>query len=394
MICSRIVSASLSPNTQKDDVFLALRLMFQPKRWMTGNSRVLVEKWFSTYLGNSNVLTFNSGRSALFALLRAFSIGSRDEVLVQAFTCVAVPNSVIWAGAKPVYVDIDSTLNMDPEDAEKKMTSRTRAVIVQHTFGTPADMEKILSLAKKHNILVIEDCAHSLGVTYKGRPVGILADASVFSFGRDKVVSSVFGGLAIVGIRHDEAWRRLRQLHNRLPLPTGFWVLQQIVHPVAFWVILPLYRLGVGKLILFLLQKLGVLGFPVYKEEKDGHRPTAFPRKYPNGLAILLLNQLKKLHTLTKHREKIVAIYGGKGALLRYPKLVDNPKQIIAKAKKHGILLGNWYHNVIDPEGILFSKVSYKRGSCPRAEYAANHIINLPTNISEGDARRVVKELL
>lgn len=394
MIFSRIVSSSLSPNTQKDDVALALRLLFQPSRWMTGNSRLLVEKWFGKFFNNSQVLTFNSGRSALFAVLRAFGIGSGDEVLVQAFTCVAVPNSVIWTGAKPVYVDINRSLNMDPADVERKITKRTRAIIVQHTFGMPADMGNILGVAKKHKLLVIEDCAHSLGATYHGSQVGTLADASVFSFGRDKVISSVFGGLALVATGHVDPWNRLKEIHDALPYPSGFWVLQQIFHPVAFSLILPGYRMGVGKVLLFLLQKLGLLGFPVYPEEKVGKRPSAFPRKYPNGLAVLLLNQLKKLNTYTKNREKIVAIYGGKGALLRYPMLVDDPKKIIAKAKKHGVLLGNWYHNIIDPAGVKFSKISYSKGSCPRAEYAAGHIINLPTNVSEPEALRVIKKLL
>ena len=121
------------------------------------------------------------------------AIGEGDEVLVQAFTCVAVPNSVLWAQATPVYADIDATLNIDPIDVEKKITNRTKAIIVQHTFGIPADMDALVALAKKHNILLIEDCAHSLGATYKGKKVGTFGDAAFFSFGRDKVVSSVFG---------------------------------------------------------------------------------------------------------------------------------------------------------------------------------------------------------
>ena len=315
MISSRIISASLSPNAEKEDVLAALRILFQPARWISGSGRQAVETWFAKYFGNSQALTFNSGRSALYAILRAFGIGTGDEVLVQAFTCVAVPNSVLWTGAKPVYVDIDDTLNLDPAEAERKISKRTRALVVQHTFGTPADMEKLLAIARKHRLLVIEDCAHSLGAVHNGRKVGAFGDAACFSFGRDKAVSSVFGGLALVAVRHDAAWKRLKELHSRAPYPTGFWVLQQILHPIAFAVILPLYRLGVGKGLLFALQKLRLLGFPVYAEEKEGRRPSVFPGKYPNALAVLLVHQLKKLERFNAGRRARSA--SGRGARTR-----------------------------------------------------------------------------
>ncbi len=408
MIFSRLVSASLSPNVQKDDVFLALRVLFSPTRWVTGNSRQMVEKWFAKFFNNSQVLTFNSGRSALFAILRAFGIGSGDEVIVQAFTCVAVPNSVVWCGATPVYVDIDKTFNIDPNKLERKITNATRAIIVQHTFGTPADMDQIMAIATKHKILVIEDCAHSLGATYKGRMVGSMGDAAAFSFGRDKIVSSVFGGLALIAKRHGSQWSRLKELHNAMPYPSGFWIVQQLVHPVAFALILPWYRMGVGKVFLFVLQKIGLLGFPVYAEEKNAHRPTVFPRKYPNALATLLLQQLKKLERYNKKRQAAANLYAEKlnkkdnfqlpvlvagSVYLRYPILVSAPSPLLDKAKHHGILLGNWYHSIIDPTGVNFAKVSYTKGMCPVAEEAASRVINLPTNISEKEVLRVIKEL-
>ncbi len=87
----------------------------------------------------------------LYEILKAFEIGDGDEVLVQAFTCVAVPNSVRWTSAKPVYVDIDNTYNIDPSDDAQKITPKTKAIIVQHTFGTPADMDAIISLRVRIN---------------------------------------------------------------------------------------------------------------------------------------------------------------------------------------------------------------------------------------------------
>jgi len=351
-----MISASLSPNTEFDDVILAFKVLCMPWTWKQGTAVSHVER----RLGG---LSFNSGRSALLSILKAFGVGRGSEVIVQAFTCVAVPNSVIWTGATPVYADIDDTYNIDPKDFEKKITRRTKAVIVQHTFGIPAKIKEIIPIAKKHKIKVIEDFAHTMSLPLTG-------DAAFYSFGRDKVLSSVFGGLA-VGVD-------VKKYHKTLEYPSNFWIFQQLLHPIAFSIILPLYRVEIGKVILVILQRFGLLSLPQISEVK----------KYPNGLAVLLLNQLKKLPRYTKQREEIVKFYGGKGALLRYPMRVENPSSVVARAKKKGILLGNWYHNVIDP-----SPVSYVVESCPKAEEAAKHIINLPTRISSNDAKRVLTAL-
>lgn len=408
MISPNVVSGSLSPNSERDDVWVALRMFFSPRRWVMGPARLTAERWFAKYFGNGQVLTFNSGRSALFLLLRAFGIGVGDEVLIQAFTCVAVANSVIWAGAKPVYVDIDETLNLDPSDLPKKVSAKTKAIIVQHTFGVPADMNRISAFARKNNLVVIEDCAHSLGATYEGRKVGTLSDGAIFSFGRDKVVSSVFGGLATVSETHPGVFRRLKELHGSIPYPTGFWIAQQMFHPIAFSFILPWYQLGVGKLILWIFQRIGWLGFPVYTEEKRAQRPSVFPRKYPNGLAALLINQLKKLDRYTTARQEIADLYrqklkGAKGvtllesrpgaSYLRFPILVDVPARVLSRAKHQGLILGNWYHNVIDPKGVVFSSIFYKKGTCPNAEDISSRIVNLPTRISKRDAERIIREV-
>lgn len=361
-----MISCALSPNTETDDVFLALRVLFMPWKWKRGSAVGKVEQ----RLGG---VSFNSGRAALLAILRTLNIGRGDEVIVQAFTCVAVPNSVRWAGATPVFADIGDQYTMDPQDFEKKITPHTKAVIVQHTFGIPADMDRILPIAKMHHLKVIEDFAHTMSLPLRG-------DAGFYSFGRDKVLSSVFGGLA-VGVD-------VKKYHKKLEYPSYFWIFQQLLHPIAFSTILPLYQLGIGKVLLVILQRLHLLSFPVYPEEKKGRQPSVFPAKYPNALAMLLVNQLKKLDRYSRIRETAVSAYGGKGPLLRYPKIVDDPALVLAKARKKGILLGNWYHNVVDP-----TDPQYRTGSCPKAEEAARGIINLPTRVSVADAARVLKAL-
>lgn len=402
MIVSRIISASLSPNTEQDDVWRAITVLFAPWRWKKGEGVARVRAWLRSYAQTETVVLFNSGRSALLALLHAFSIGAGDEVIIQAFTCVAVPNSIRWAGAIPIYADITPSYNLDPKDIEKKITSKTKAIIVQHTFGMPADMDAIKSISRKRRLLLIEDCAHGLGATYKGKKLGAIGDAAFFSFGRDKVVSSVWGGAAVIrGSYKDEA-RRLKTYHDSLAMPGYFWILQQLLHPVVFSVILPLYTLGLGKILLVILQKLGLLSYPVYPEEKLGGQPVDFPSRYPNALSLILERQLRKLDRFIAEREAVALYYMHalhhpvppndiKPGFLRYPILVAKPDRIMSEAKTAGILLGNWYRDVIAPHGVDMSVAGYTTGSCPAAEKAAMRIINLPTRISLSDARRVLE---
>lgn len=406
---SRVISCSLSPNVQFDDFWLAVKTLFMPWFWKTGKANIQVENWFKEYLKVKQVALFNSGRSALFALLKSFDIGAGDEVIVQAFTCVAVPNSVLWTGAKPIYTDIDASFNLDPNDVIKKITKKTKVVIVQHTFGIPGQIDKLLEIAKKYKLIVIEDCAHSLGATFKGQKIGTFGDAAFFSFGRDKVISSVWGGLAIINSKYNIQNIRLKEFQKKLDYPTYFWILQQILHPILFYLILPIYNLDIGKLLLFIFQHLQLLSFPVYPEEKQGKQPVNFPKKYPNALAQLLLNQLSKLEQFNESRRETVSRYHQElinnkkfkfpleqaGAIyLRLPILAANRDQILARAKENGILLGNWYHNVIDPTGVDYQKINYKSGSCPKAELVARSIINLPTtNLTQGEKLLVVNVL-
>lgn len=410
----KVISCALSPNTETDDVWVAIKALLAPWTWKNGDQVAVVESWFKNYFNVHTAVTFNSGRSAFFALLKAFGIGKGDEVLVQAFTCVAVPNSVLWAGAKPVFVDIDDSFNLDPQDLEKKITSKTKAIVVQHTFGIPAQIDELVALAQKHNLILIEDCAHSLGATYlsaqagKGKKIGTLGDAAFFSFGRDKVVSSVWGGAATISKKHKVQSEKLENYQKKIPMPGNFWIFGQLMHPIAFSIILTLYDVIIGKVLLVLLQKLRLLSLPVYKEEKVGGKPNDFPAKYPNALAKLLIHQLAKLDTYNRTRKHTASYYWnslqshkgitattllGGAMYLRYPILVDKPKEIIAHLKQRGILLGNWYHHVIDPTDVSLKEIGYIGGSCPKAEYIAAHIVNLPTRTLPYQAKRVVDAL-
>lgn len=397
-----MIAISISPNTEAKDYFIALKLLVSPWCYLRGKSIKKVEEWFKKYFKVAFAISFDSARSAQYLILSSLGIGKGDEVLIQAFTCVAVPNSVLWSGAKPIYVDIDKSFNMDPQDLERKITKNSRAIIVQHTFGIAAKIAKIKEIARENKLVLIEDCAHSLGGTLDGKKLGTFGDVSFFSFGRDKVISSVFGGMAITN--NKVIGNRLSRLQKNLPFPGFFWVAQQLLHPVLFSIILPIYNLlNIGKVILKIAQELHLLSIPVSEIEKKGGKPRFYPKKLPNSLATLALIQLDRLDKFNRARRAIARVYSkefgsidsGENIFLRFPILVGNPSKLINFAKKQGILLGRWYSHIIDPEGVDLKKVEYITGSCPVAQNLAAHVVNLPTypRMRRIDVERVVETI-
>src|SRR5258706_15735030 len=122
------ISISLSPNVQKDDVVLALKLLFQPWKWKKGNAIKEFENTFKEYLGVKYAFSFNSGRSSLFAILKSLNLKEGSDILLQAFTCNAVPNPILWANLNPIYVDCDNSFNIDIEDLKKKITKENKVL--------------------------------------------------------------------------------------------------------------------------------------------------------------------------------------------------------------------------------------------------------------------------
>ncbi|MFO7790645.1 MAG: aminotransferase class I/II-fold pyridoxal phosphate-dependent enzyme, partial [Bacteroidales bacterium] len=135
------------------------------------------------YLDNRRNIFFHyKGRVSLYAILKSMGIGEGDEVLIPAYTCVVVPNPIIYAGAKPVYVDIDpATYNINTDLLEEAITSKTKVIVCQNTYGLSSGVGHIIDIAKKHKLYTIEDCTHGFGGHYHGKPNGTYCDASFFS---------------------------------------------------------------------------------------------------------------------------------------------------------------------------------------------------------------------
>jgi perosamine synthetase len=153
------------------------------------------EKSFATFCGTKYCALVNSGTTAIHLAVAALGIGKGDEVLVATFTNMATFFAVLYEGATPVPIDIESdTLNIDVTKLEAKITPRTKAIIVVHIYGHPVDMDPVMAIAKKHKLFVIEDAAEAHGATYKGRPVGSIGHIGCFSFYSNKIITTGEGG--------------------------------------------------------------------------------------------------------------------------------------------------------------------------------------------------------
>jgi len=157
----------------------------------------LLEKEFAAHQGTRYCVAVTSGTAALITAVAALGAGPGTEVILPAWTWYSCYNAIIAAGATPVFAEIDESFNLDPADIERHITARTRIIMVVHIVGEPADMDPILAIARQHHLKVLEDCAQSLGATYKSRPVGSLGDCGIYSFQLCKTISAGEGGALV-----------------------------------------------------------------------------------------------------------------------------------------------------------------------------------------------------
>lgn len=175
--------------------------------YWTGKRGMAFEKDLAAYLGEGYVVTTTNGTSALHTAFSALGIGSGDEVICQSYTFIATAFSILQAGALPVFADVDHTHTLDPKSVESKISDKTKAIVVVHTFGVPTDMDAIMAIARKYDLKVIEDCAQALGARYKGAYLGTIGDAGCFSFCQSKHITTGGEGGAVYVNSEDLVWK-------------------------------------------------------------------------------------------------------------------------------------------------------------------------------------------
>lgn len=181
-----------------EEINAAVLSVLASGRYIGGPLVETFEQQFASYTGTSECVACNSGTDALYLALRSLKIGPGDEVITTPFTFIATAEAVSMVGARPVFVDISAqTFNLDLDQVQNAITERTRAIIPVHLFGQPVDMTRLITIAKAHNLAVVEDCAQATGAAWAGQKVGSLGDVGCFSFYPSKNLGGYGDGGAI-----------------------------------------------------------------------------------------------------------------------------------------------------------------------------------------------------
>ena len=351
--------------------------------WLAmGPKTIRFEENFSKYTGASWSVSVNSATAGLHTTLLALDIGPGDEVITTPMTFAATVNTIMFAGARPVLADIDrNTLNIDPDKIEKAVTKNTKAIIPVHFAGMPCDMDRIEAIADKYGLAIIEDAAHALGASYKGRKIG--ADrgkrrASVFSFHPTKNITTGEGGMICTG---DEALADKATVLRQNGMSKGAW------------------------------NRYAAKGSANYDIFFPGLKYTMMDIQAAIGDS-----QLRELGSFNARRKEIVSFYmeelsKAEGLILPKPApwehehswhiftpLVDTEKlgmsrdDFMAEMKKRNI--GTALHYQAIHLFTCFSEATgLGRGSLPEAEYVSDRIVSLPLfpAMTDRDARDVVE---
>jgi perosamine synthetase len=353
----------------------------------------------SKYLKTDNIYFHYKGRVSLYVILQAMNVKEGDEVIIPAYTCVVVPNPIIYLGAKPVYVDIDKdNLCMDINLLEKNITEKTKVIICQNTYGLSANVDTIVEIAKKHNLYTIEDCTHGFGGFYKNQPNGSYCDAAFYSMQWNKPFSSGIGGF--LTINNAELLENINKIDRqkakpgfltKLNLKLLFFAKRYFLNNTTYWFLLNFYR--------WLSKNNLVTGSSSGNEISDIKMPDNFLmdysqtqakeglrniKKLPKLLALRKDNALKYTEFLLKNNKVFVKkdLFENH-SFLKYPILVKDREKIFNLARKTKIELGDWFISPIHPVQNNFEKWEMYPEKYPNADFISKHVVNIPTDTKQ-----------
>ncbi|MEN6411836.1 MAG: DegT/DnrJ/EryC1/StrS family aminotransferase [Veillonellales bacterium] len=353
------------------------------------------ENLLSLSIHGGNFDTFYKGRVALYALLHEMGIGKGDQVLMPAYTCVVVPNAVLYLGAEPLYADIElSSFSVNSASVENALSERTKVVLCQNTYGLSAHVDEIVDLCRKRGIRTIEDCTHGFGGTYKGKPNGSWCDAAFYSSQWNKPFSTGLGGYALVN--DPELAPKVAAFADNLPQPPPrtqamLWVLMRVrklISPATYYSFVQAYRY---------LSKRNLVTGSSSGEELES---IEMPKNYLLGMSDIqkrvaekALVKLPQVNALRKANGALYTAHLAQTGLnhvdpslhenhlfLKYPLLVHNRKAFMRKAREANIPLGDWFCSPLHPvEGDL-NQWKFDPERYPNAVFAASHVVNIPTD--------------
>jgi len=349
------------------------------------------------HIDTEQVSLYWKGRVALYTVLKAMGIGPGDEVVLPAFTCVVVPNAILYLGATPIYVDINPTvLCCSAEQIEQVLTQKTKVILIQNMLGLSFEVEEIVSLAKARGIYTIEDCTHGFGGKHQGVFNGLRSDASFFSSQWNKPFSTGIGGMLLVNNR--DLLQSVNQLNSHLIKPSTkdqfilfilIWARTYLLKGFTYWTFIRMYRW---------LSKKGVVVGSSSASELEGIH---MPKDYFKGMstvqcrtgikALSTLNQVisqRKISGVSVHewlanqsKTTVPAEHLAHHAFLKYPILVKDRALFLQHAEKEKIPLGDWFISPLHPVLDSLEPWGLEVSNFPNAVYISKHIVNLPLDI-------------
>ena len=353
--------------------------------WGTGPKTELFEKQFGKYIGAKYAVSVNSATAGLHLALRVLGIGKGDEVITTPLTFVSTVNVIIHCGAVPVFADVNRlSWNIDPQEIEKRITKKTRAILPVHLHGRSCQMNEIMRLAKKYKLLVIEDAAHAIEAKYRGKKIGIIGDATVFSFYVTKNIATGEGGMVTTNNKKLDQKIRIMRLHG---LSQDAWKRYSVKHFALYKAVTPGYKYNLTDIA----SSLGM--HQLKRVEKNLKRRKEIWDMYNRSfLDEPLLTLPAPVEKNTRHAMHLYAI------LLDIDRLAMSRNEFVDRLIKKNIGSGVHFYPVhLHP---YYKKTyGFKKGSFPVAEYIGDRILSLPlgANLTDQDVLDVagaVKEVL
>lgn len=365
-----------------------------------------MEETWNHLISNRRIIPTPTGRHALWEFLNLVELQEGDEVLIAAYNFYVIASLLIQKRLIPVFVDIEpKTLCIDPEDLEKKITEKSRMVIVTHMFGNPADMQRISSISRRHNLLLFEDCAHAVGTYHNNIPLGQIGDGAMFSFGVYKIINTFGGGMLVL---KDPDGVNLRFSKQKTPTPgiksflDNFirFTISLLMIPELYTIIMyPMMKLF-KRFIPGLFQLIDPSGNdPTYFFEVDGRAP------FKPYMVRMIREQLVELDDKISKRRKIaneikkgleglndvIVLNEDKHGVSNYSYFgiyFPDPEDLSADLEKHRIKSNphEYYDCSQLPQFLEY------QSSCKHASYASAHLLRLPNypSLDDSEVERII----
>jgi len=357
------------------DLEAVRRVIERGRKWADGPEIRKFEEKLAKYSARRFAVVFNSGTSALHALMIAFGIGPGDEVIVPSFTFISTANTPLFVGAKPAFAEIEEeTFGLDPKDVERKITKKTKAIIPIHYGGCPCKIEELKNVAKRHNVILIEDVAESLGAKIKDRKVGTFGDASVLSFCQNKIITTGEGGAIVTNSKDIYERLKLIRSHGRAETENYFF------SPRYMDYLRLGYNFRMSDVTAALgISQLGKIGKIVKMRRKNANY---FNQKLSPVKDIILPNSPKNYF----HIYQMYTIRVKKGKRVR-DELNNylNRKQIGTKVYFDPVHLTSFYKKTF----------GYKKGDLPITEKISSQVLTLPMypTLTQKEMDYIIKEI-